>query len=68
MTWPVVFTEQRVFNPDYGVHGIPHVAIIGPDGIVRHNGIHPGSDPAGTIEKIDQILASMPKSKTTGGE
>lgn len=38
MTWPVVFTTENVFNPDYGVQGIPHIAIVAPDGKVRHNG------------------------------
>lgn len=41
MTWPVVFSREKVFNPDYAVRGIPHVAIIAPDGTVRHNGLHP---------------------------
>ncbi|MCC6660299.1 MAG: TlpA family protein disulfide reductase [Phycisphaerales bacterium] len=43
MTWPVVFTEQEVFNPDFGVLGIPHVAILDPKGVVRYRGLHPSS-------------------------
>src|SRR5690606_186680 len=39
MTWPVVFSEQNVFNPDFGVYGIPHMAIIDPAGVVRWNGL-----------------------------
>src|SRR5690606_17818955 len=35
MTWDVVFSEEDVFNDDYGVTGIPHLAIIAPDGTVR---------------------------------
>ncbi len=56
MTWPVVFTEQSVFNPDYGVMGIPHVAILDAEGKVRHNGLHPGMDTEGKFHKIDALL------------
>ena len=56
MTWDVVFSEEQVFNPDYVVKGIPHVAIIAPDGTVRHNGLNP-HDPEADIEgKITAIL------------
>jgi len=57
MTWDVVFSEEKVFNPDYGVQGIPHVVIIAPDGTIRHTGLHPGnldSDIAGKIEALLQ--------------
>ena len=57
MTWPIVMTKQEVFNPDFGVRGIPHVAIISPDGKVAHNGLHPGGDKAGKIDKINRLLA-----------
>ena len=56
MTWPVVFSEEKVFNPDYSVTGIPHVTIIAPDGTVRHNGLHPGSSLESKTELIDAIL------------
>lgn len=65
MTWPVVFTEERVFNPHYHVQGIPHMTIIAPDGTVRHNGLHPGLPHADKVRKIDQILAEF--GKPTGG-
>jgi thiol-disulfide isomerase/thioredoxin len=56
MTWDVVFSEESVFNPAYGIEGIPYVAIIAPDGTVRHAGLHPG-DPAGDITgKVEAIL------------
>jgi thiol-disulfide isomerase/thioredoxin len=56
MTWDVVFSEEKVFNPDYGIQGIPYVAIIAPDGTVRHAGLHPG-DPASDIAgKIEALL------------
>ncbi len=54
MSWDVVFTEQDVFNADFGVRGIPHVAIIDPEGNVRYNALHPmDNDKA---EKIDALL------------
>lgn len=56
MTWPVVFSQEEVFNPEYGVKGIPHVAIIDPAGKVRFNGLHPGSDAEGKYNKIDALL------------
>lgn len=69
MTWPVVISDQRVFNPDYGVRGIPHLAIIAPDGTVRHNGLHPGMPHAQKLELIDEILkefASPAKARSAG--
>ena len=56
MTWDVVFSEQQVFNPDYGISGIPYVAITAPDGTVRHAGIHPGDDSADISGKITALL------------
>lgn len=59
MTWDVVFSQEEVFNPDYGIQGIPFVAIIAPDGTVRHSGLHPGN-PASAIEaKIDALLTEF---------
>ena len=56
MTWPVVFSVEEVFNPDYGVQGIPHMTIIAPDGTVRYNGMHPATPHAEKVKKIDPIL------------
>ena len=56
MTWPVVFSAEEVFNPDYGVQGIPHMTIIAPDGSVRYNGMHPATPHAEKVKKIDPIL------------
>ncbi len=56
MTWPVAFSEENVFNPDYGVSGIPFVAIITPDGIVRHAGLNPGDKHANIGGKVEAIL------------
>ncbi|TVR52001.1 MAG: TlpA family protein disulfide reductase [Puniceicoccaceae bacterium] len=55
MTWPVAFSEERVFNPDYGVRGIPHVAIIDPAGVVRYRGLHPSSRVTPREEKLGMI-------------
>jgi thiol-disulfide isomerase/thioredoxin len=59
MNWTVVVSEQDVFNPDYGVEGIPHVVIIAPDGTIRHSGIHPGIPLAQKAALIDPILAEF---------
>jgi thiol-disulfide isomerase/thioredoxin len=55
MTWPIAFSAQNVFNPDYAVGGIPSITIVAPDGTVRHNGLNPhtpGVDIAGKITAI----------------
>jgi thiol-disulfide isomerase/thioredoxin len=56
MTWPVVFSSKNVFNPDYGVTGIPSVVIIDPTGKVRHAGLHPASPLASKTAMIDALL------------
>jgi thiol-disulfide isomerase/thioredoxin len=56
MTWDVVFSKEDVFNPDFGVRGIPHVAIIDPAGIVRYNMLRPYDAPYHEAEKIDALL------------
>jgi thiol-disulfide isomerase/thioredoxin len=61
ITWSVVFSEQEVFNPDYGVTGIPHMAIVAPDGTVRHTGLHPAMPHAEKLEKIDALLKEFGK-------
>jgi thiol-disulfide isomerase/thioredoxin len=55
MTWSVAFSDDGCFNPNYGVRGIPHLAIIAPDGKVRFNELRP-KDPAEDAEKIDALL------------
>jgi hypothetical protein len=54
LTWPIVFTDESCFNPDFGVMGIPHLAILDPDGKVRFNELRP-SDPS-IEDKIDNLL------------
>lgn len=56
MNWPVVFTDKNCFNPDYGVSGIPHVAIVDPEGIVRYNGMSPHGDITHKTELINELL------------
>jgi thiol-disulfide isomerase/thioredoxin len=56
MTWNVAFSEEEVFNPAYGIEGIPFLAIIAPDGTVRHAGLHPGDPEADIAGKIEAIL------------
>jgi thiol-disulfide isomerase/thioredoxin len=56
MTWEVAFSEEQVFNPDFGIQGIPYLAIIAPDGTVRHAGLHPGDPSADISGKIEAIL------------
>jgi thiol-disulfide isomerase/thioredoxin len=59
LTWPVVFTRQRVFNDDYFVTGIPHLTIIAPDGSVRANTLRPGMPAEDLHRMIDGILAEF---------
>jgi len=56
MTWDVVFSEQKVFNPDYGIQGIPFIAILAPDGTVRHAGLNPHDPSADIVAKVTAIL------------
>lgn len=56
MTWDVAFSKENVFNPEYGIHGIPHVVILDPNGVVRHRGLHPAVDPEKKHQMIDAIL------------
>jgi thiol-disulfide isomerase/thioredoxin len=56
MTWLVAFSEKNVFNPDFGVRLIPHIAIIDAAGIVRYNALRPDDAPYHEAEKIDALL------------
>ena len=56
ITWTVAFGEQEVFNPEYGVRGIPHVVIIDPDGAIQHRGLHPSEPLKDKVKKINAIL------------
>ncbi len=61
MTWPVAFSEQNVFNPDYGVTGIPNVVIIDTNGVVRHVGLHPAKPLSEKTPLIDKLLSEGDK-------
>lgn len=61
MTWTVAFSEEEVFNPDYGITGIPHMAIIDPTGKVRHTGLHPGMPHEEKLRMIDALLKEFGK-------
>ncbi len=61
ITWTVVFSEQEVFNPAYGVTGIPHMVIIAPDGTVRHPDMDPRDPHEQKIAKIDALLKEFGK-------
>ncbi|HTL68379.1 MAG TPA: TlpA disulfide reductase family protein [Lacunisphaera sp.] len=56
MTWTVAISDEEVFNPDYGVEGIPHIAIIAPDGTVRFNGLNPLDPSADVAGKVSSLL------------
>jgi len=56
MTWTVAFSAEEVFNPEYAIEGIPYMAILAPDGTIRHTGLHPAMPHAEKVEKIDAIL------------
>ncbi len=56
ITWEVAFSTENVFNEDYGVRRIPHVAIIDARGIVRYNRLRPYEEPWHEAEKIDALL------------
>jgi thiol-disulfide isomerase/thioredoxin len=59
ITWSIAFGKQDVFNPDYGVSGIPHVAIIDARGIVRYRALHPNSKWTAFEEKVEKIDALL---------
>lgn len=56
MTWPVAFSKQNVFNPDYVVLGIPNIVIVAPDGTVRHIGLNPHTPGVDIEGKVTAIL------------
>lgn len=66
MTWPVAFSERASWT-EFGVRSIPHLAIIGPDGVVRHNGLNPLIEPKSElIGKIEALLTEAGLDKPGG--
>lgn len=59
INWTIAFSTQEVFNPDYGITGIPHMAIVAPDGTLRHVGLHPAMPHDEKVSMIDAILAEF---------
>lgn len=57
LTWPIVFSREPVFNPDYGVNGIPTAVIIAPDGTVRYKAA--GYSGEKVVAAIDTVLAEF---------
>lgn len=66
ITWDVAFSKEPVGNPAYGIEGIPFLAIIAPDGTVRHAGLHPADPAADVAGKIEAVLKEfkLPVPKT----
>jgi len=58
MTWPVAFTPDGCFNPNFGVQGIPHIAVIDAAGKVRYNELRPftAADYKAFAGQIDGLL------------
>lgn len=61
ITWTVAFSEQDVFNPEYGVMGIPHMVVLAPDGTVRHPDMDPRDPHDEKVAKIDALLKEFGK-------
>ncbi|HEX2099970.1 MAG TPA: hypothetical protein VHF69_04880, partial [Candidatus Synoicihabitans sp.] len=56
MPWTIAVSQEPVLNPDYGVQGIPSMAIIAPDGTVRHVRLSPYRPLAEHRKLIDALL------------
>jgi len=56
VTWTVAITAEDVFNPDFGIRGIPFVAVLDKDGKVHKVGLHP-SDEDAIAKIVDELLA-----------
>ena len=60
VTWTVAISQEDVFNPDFGIRGIPFVAILDQEGKVVKAGLHPSAEDE--IRKtIDELLAKSQK-------
>ena len=62
MTWTVAVAKEDVFNKEFGVVGIPSLAILDRSGQVVRAGMSPSDEPS-IRAIIDQLLASDPASK-----
>lgn len=64
VTWTVAITKEDVFNPDFGVRGIPFVAILDQDGKVSKVGLYPG-DEESIRKAVDELLAKAASKPAT---
>ena len=53
-------SKQPVFNPEYGVRGLPTVVIIDANGVVRHAGLSPTDERLNGF--VDALLVEMGES------
>ena len=56
VTWTVGITNEDVFNPDFGIRGIPFVAVLDQEGKVFKVGLHP-ADESAIRAAVDELLA-----------
>lgn len=56
INWDVAFSEEDVFNPEYGIRSLPWVVVVDPEGVVRHHGVGVGLDATGLREVVDGLL------------
>jgi thiol-disulfide isomerase/thioredoxin len=54
VTWTVAISNEDVFNPDFGIQGIPFVAIVDRNGVVRRANLHPSNH-----EEIEKAIAEL---------
>ncbi|MBL9147599.1 MAG: TlpA family protein disulfide reductase [Phycisphaerae bacterium] len=54
VTWTVAISNEDVFNPDFGIQGIPFVAIVDRNGVVRRANLHPSNH-----EEIEKVIAEL---------
>jgi len=57
--WDIAFSAQDVYNPEYGIQGLPFTVILDPAGVVRHTGLHPGAPLEELAPLIDGLLAEF---------
>ncbi len=55
VTWPIAFSKRNVFDPEYGILGIPHLVIIDAKGVVRHRGV----SAHGPLEEKTQLIDAL---------
>ena len=59
VSWPIVFTSQSAWNPDYEVRGTPHLTLLDPNGVVVANDMHPQHGFARNSQRIDAVLTAF---------